>query len=528
MIAPLLLAAFLGGPMDEPRPADPDVEAHLRYLANDRLEGREAGTPGYDLAADYVADTFRALGLEPGAPGWRQRIGLRRRALLEGGVEAALSTPAGDIPLVNGEDFAIDAGHVAEERIEAPLVFVGWGIRAPELGHDDYAGLDVTGKLVVLLEGAPADFPPALRAHYSWIDQKDAMAAGAGAVGLLTLKSPAREAVSPWERTRLNRPLPALSWIGPDGQAPEGRTGVTGTLGPEAARRLLAAAGRDVDAVIRATEAGDGVGFDLGSLFHMTRRSAHSTVWSDNVVGLIRGADPERAGEYVLITAHLDHVGVGRPVDGDAIYNGAVDNAVGVAVMLNLARRLAEDPPARSVLLLATTAEEKGLLGAEYFARHPTVPLDRIAAVVNIDGMPAFYDFSDIVALGAEHSDLGAISERAAASVGAVHGPDPVPERGNLALSDQYPFLRAGIPVLFPLPGRAPGRDGADAIAIWDAFMARRYHQPSDDMSQPWRWDVLDRWSAYLEGVVRGAGDAPERPRWREGDPVGRLFAPDR
>lgn len=525
----LAVVVFLALSAQAPAPVPSgDIEAHLRFLADDELEGREAGTRGYDLAADYVTETFEALGLIPGAPRFRQPVTLQRRVLAPNGVTASLTLPEGDVALINGLDFAIDAGHVPYERIEAPLVFVGWGIHAPQLGHDDYAGLNVAGKIVVLLERAPPSFPPALRAHFSWIDQKDEMAAVAGAVGLLTVKSPAREAVSPWERARLNRPLPALSWLGAGGQSDKRRTGITGTLSPEMARRLLSADGRDADALIAEIEAGRQDQFDLDAVFRMTRRSEFSQVVSDNVIGVIPGADPALADEFVVVTAHLDHVGIGRPVNGDKIYNGAADNAVGVAVMLDVARRLRASTPARSVLFLATTAEEKGLLGAEYFVRHPTIPLDQIVSVINIDGMPAFYDFVDIVALGAEHSDLGAISEAAAARVGAVHGPDPTPERGNLALSDQYPFLKEGIPVLFPLPGRAVGRDGENAEAIWSDFMGTRYHQPSDDLNQPWRWDVLERWSTYITGVVHGAANAESRPSWRKGDPLGRLSAPNR
>lgn len=220
-------------------------------------------------------------------------------------------------------------------------------------------------------------------------------------------------------------------------------------------------------------------------------------------------------------------MGLGPEVKGDRIYNGAVDNAGGVAVMLEVARALRDGPaPRRSILFIATAGEERGLLGSDYYATYPTVPLGRVAAAISVDGLMAFHDFGGIVALGADHSTLGEISARAARDVGAVHVPDPIADRGNLALSDQYPFLRHGVPVLFPNPARGQPRSGPDGIAEWDAYEADAYHQPSDDMSLPLRWDVAARWAEYVRGVIAGAADAGQRPTWYAGDPLADAFAP--
>lgn len=214
-------------------------------------------------------------------------------------------------------------------------------------------------------------------------------------------------------------------------------------------------------------------------------------------------------------------------MNGDAIYNGAVDNAGGVATILEVARAISSSGRTkRSILFLATTGEEKGLIGSDYFVAHPTVPLQNIVAAISVDGLMAFHDFGGIVALGAGHSTLGAFSLAAARTIGAVHVPDPIPERGNLALSDQYPFLRAGIPVLFPNPARGLSRDGRDDTAAWDEYETRHYHQPSDDMRLPLRWDVAERWGRYIDALVRGAANAPERPLWYEADLLAAVFAP--
>jgi hypothetical protein len=529
LIAVAALTASTGAGLaqsDRSRIGAPAVEAHTRFLAHDLLEGREAGTRGYDLAAAYVAAQFAALGLTPGGDrgGWFQPVPLRKRILAS--VAIAIRSARGTEILANGVDVAVDAGVTSlNDTVQAPLVFVGWGITAPADGHDNYAGQDVRGKAVVMLEGAPPSLPGALRAHYGWVDQKAAMATARGAVAILTVKTPAREAVSPWERARVNRPRPAMSWVARDGTV-GARFGIPAiTLGPDAGRRLFASTGRNLDAIMARSERDRVDGFDLGSTLDFDRTSRHDDVRSANVLALLPGSDARLRNEYVFVTAHLDHVGIGPAIDGDSIYNGAADNAGGVAVMLEIARAMTtRRPPRRSIVFMATTAEEKGLLGATYYTEYPTIPLDRVAAVVNTDGLMAFYDFSEIVALGAGHSTLGRISAKSAARIGAIEVPDPIPERGNLALSDQYPFMRAGIPVLFPLPGRGVGRDGSDGEGAWRAFMDRRYHQPSDDMAQPWRWDVAARWGDYLLDLTSRIADDSERPRWRAGDPLGRIF----
>jgi hypothetical protein len=514
---------------DEQKVSKHAIRAHTAFLADDVLGGREAGTKGYDIAAAYVAAQLASYGLEP-APDQKnfyQQVPLRRRTLQPDGVQFEMLTKSGKMEFRNGEQIAVDASTYArEEVIEAELVFAGWGITAPALRHNDYAGLNVKGKAVVLLEGAPASFPGALRAHYSWFQEKERMAAEAGAIAMLTLKSPEREKFVPWERTRQARPLPQLGWVDPTRAPEETKIKAAVTLGPAAAKTLFAQAKRDIDRIYRQSTSSPPRGFALPVSMRLSRKSAHEDTSTANVIGVLPGTDPVLKNEYVVIASHLDSW-AGPLTGDDVIYNGAVDNAGGIATMLEAARLLSASGGAkRSVIFFATAAEEKGLLGSDYFVAHPTVPLEKIVAAISVDGLMAFHDFGAIVALGADHSTLGEISLAAARSIDAVHTPDPIPGRGNLALSDQYPFLRVGIPVLFPNPGRGQSRDGTEDVAAWDEYESRHYHQPSDDMKLPLDWDVAQRWGQYIYEVVAGAANAQRRPLWYEGDELAAVFAP--
>ena len=261
------------------------------------------------------------------------------------------------------------------------------------------------------------------------------MAAAAGAAAIITIKSPARERFSPWDMARQFRPLPAVHWHAEQrNQPPPVRATVS--LSPAIAARLFKASGLDLGQLYRDAESRPLEGRAFDAAIRISRTSRHDDIQSPNVVGMIPGTDASLKDEYILVLAHLDHVGIGKPVDGDAIYNGAIDNAGGVAVMLEAARALKARGTRRSIIFVATTGEEKGLVGADYYAAFPTVPLAQIVAAVSVDGLMAWHDFTDIVSLGADHSNLGEASAAAAKSIGARHVPDPIPERGNLALSD--------------------------------------------------------------------------------------------
>jgi hypothetical protein len=363
------------------------IEADLRFLADDLLEGRAAGTRGYDIAAHYVAAEYRRLGLEPGGDegSYFQTVPLIEAQRVPGAAELVLEGVAENAGRSERFEFQTDFlpgvnFNANTHALEAPLVFVGQGVTAPEFEHDDFRGLDVRGKVVVVLGGAPERFPNDERAYYSSGIVKNAGFVERGAVGVITLGDPERESKSPWARGARNWLVPAMRLRGPEGEAVDSFPELTATaaMGTHVAERLFAGAQMSAEEVFARLERGELVGFELPWRVRMAGQTRQQQVDSVNVVGRLPGSDPQLADEHVVLTAHLDHVGIGAPVDGDNIYNGAFDNALGSAILMEAARQAMAAPrPKRSQLFIALTAEEKGLLGAEYFARWPTVPKGR-------------------------------------------------------------------------------------------------------------------------------------------------------
>lgn len=503
------------------------LTAHMRFLADDHLEGRATGARGHELAALYVAAQFEALGLEPAgdAGTYYQQVPLMSAGVR--GERCRLSWRGaghGETLRYERDFIPTPSFHRDVNDVEAELVFVGYGIRAPELGHDDYAGADVKGKLVVVLSSAPRGFPNDQRAHYGQPLLKAQAAAARGAVGLLLLRQPDAERVLPWERLTHYARMPSMRWLDEHGRpadAPE-ELRASAALAPAAGERLLAAVGRNIDDVVAEAQTG-GRGFAFGIKVRLHVESHRAELRSPNVVALRRGSDPDLAGEAVVLSAHLDHVGLGDPEHGDAIHNGAYDNASGVAGLLELARLSAlAPPPRRSLLFLAVTGEERGLLGSDYYARHPTVP--RLVADFNLDMITMFGPVSDVLAYGAEHSSLGADVERAARELGLELAPDPFPEQSLFVRSDHYSFVRQGIPAVSPFPGLKRVDPGVDGKAEMLAWVKGTYHTPRDDMSQ--RFDaaagarVVD--VTYL--AARAVAQADDAPRWNDGDFFGDTF----
>ncbi len=510
--------------------ARPDaVRAHVKFLADDRLQGREAGSPGYDIAAAYVAAQFEALGLKPagGAGGYLQPTPLSADRVANEGRITLRPNAGGRVPLVFGVDYFPYANPSrARLRLDAPLAFAGFGIVAADRGRDDYEGLDVRGKIVVALRGAPKGWQSEERAYYASARLKRAEAAKRGAVGFLTVYTPTTDRIYGFQRAKLGWNALSMTWVGPDGAPFEvgPSAPAAATISLEGAKKLFAGAPTPLDAILRAAEAENGAPprFDLPMRARIEVDTIHARVNSANVAGLIEGADPRLKNEVVVLSAHLDHIGVLKGVRGDAINNGAMDNAAGVATLLEAARGFAESaiPPKRSILFLALTAEEKGLVGAEYFARNPTVPRESIIANVNLDMPILTYEFTDVVAFGAERSDLGAIVKGAAARLGVALSPDPTPDEGTFTRSDHFRFVEQGVPSIMLVTGDANG--GADAKRL---FRAERYHRPGDDLSQPIRYDVAAKFARLNYEIARDIADAPRRPAWRAGDFFATLFS---
>jgi Zn-dependent M28 family amino/carboxypeptidase len=507
------------------------IRAHLEFLADDLLEGRESGTRGYDIAASYVAAQFKLAGLEPaGRRGFFDPVPLRRSVLHPGSVSLQVRTGDRVRTFTDAEHFAArPSAHEAEQNVEADCVFAGYGIVAPELRHDDYAGLDVRGKLVVVLGGPAPGFPSEVAAHLTATDEQRARAAERGALGLLIVYTPALEARWPFAKLPEIYAQPQIEWIDPAVRQGSPPLRVSGLVDPTAAAALFEGAPRDFQKVMREARKRPPKGFPLRARATFSRSSRHSDTTSANVVALLPGSDPVLADEVIVFTSHLDHVGIGVPRDGDAIYNGALDNAVGIATMIEIARALksARTPLRRSVMFVATTAEEKGLIGTDYFARNPPLPRERLVGVINLDGAMPFFDLVDVIGYGADSSTLGRSLERAAESLGITVSPDPAPEQAYFTRSDHYPFVRQGIPGVYLIAGDKPAPDAPDPAEISRQWAARHLHQPSDDLDQdrPFHDGHLEKWAQlYLRWVVETA-NAPERPLWYAKDFFGDRYA---
>ncbi|MDH5311297.1 MAG: M28 family peptidase, partial [Gammaproteobacteria bacterium] len=368
------------------------IEAHLLYLADDERMGRMTGTAAYDEAAAYVAGHFEAIGLEPaGDDGWYQQVPMLARRIDVDSAAVVYHQDGGDNRLRWKEDFVMDGdGARPETEIRSEVVFAGFGIHAPDLGYSDYEGVDVDGKVLAIFGGAPSNFPHNERAYYSSGLTKAQEAVARGAVGIISLRSRVDQKRYTWKRLSENAGIrPGMSWVNLTGRVAnyfpelEGRA----ILNEPAAEDLFRTAPISYEQALDAADAGTPLSTPLGYEITLAQRTEHETIESPNVVGVLRGSDPELAGEYVVYSAHLDHVGTGVPVNGDSIYNGMYDNAMGVALLIEAARAFAAMPerPRRSILFVAVTGEERGLVGSDYYAHYPTVPSDAMIANVNLD-----------------------------------------------------------------------------------------------------------------------------------------------
>jgi hypothetical protein len=508
-----------------------NLEGHLAYLADDARQGRMTGTDGYDEAAAYVAAEFEALGLEPaGDEGWYQQVPMLGRRLDVESARVTLHRDSGDAELEWKEDFVMGGDEVRDETsVTAEVVFAGFGVHAPEMNYSDYDGIDVRGKIVAVFGGAPDRFGHNERAFYSSGRTKAEEMVKRGAVGRIGLRSRTDQKRVPWERLTLNAGiLQGMSWVNLSGEVTDFHPEIEGdaVFSVPTAEDLFAGAPIGFEDALDAADAGRPLSTPLGIEVTLSQETAHEQVTSPNVIGLIRGSDAALKDEYVVFSAHLDHVGIGAPVNGDDIYNGFYDNAMGVALLLEAARAFSAmpEPPRRSILFIALTGEERGLLGSDYFAHYPTVPSDGLIANVNLDMPLLLFPLADVIAFGAEHSTLQDLIEPAVAAEELALTPDPVPEEVLFIRSDQYSFVRQGIPSVFLVPGfrsRDPDIDGA---AAFREHLATHYHRPSDDSTRPVDWESALRFARANVRIGAAIADAAKRPAWNEGDFFGTRF----
>lgn len=510
------------------------IYTHLAYLADDKLEGRLTGEPGYDLAAQYVAEQFEAIGMEPGGDeGWYQQVPFVSYMLDTENNSVIAHRDAGDVIYEYREHYGASGDKVrSENSVRAEVVYVGFGVHAPEHGYSDYDGVDVNGKIVALFGNAPSTLPGDERAYFASSRTKAAEMVKRGAVGAIVLRSQRSVDAFPWERAKKVMGLkPAMAWTSPTGAASDYFPEIEGSvmLSVPTAQDFFAGTPISFDDARAATEADTPASTPLGVEVTLQRKTTHERFESPNVIGIVRGTDPELADEYVVFTGHLDHTGIGVPVEGsdDKIYNGAYDNAIGIAMLIEAARALQANPPRRSVMFIALTGEERGLLGSDYFAHYPTVPADSLVANVNLD-MPLFlFPIAELVDFGAAHSSLKGPMTAAAEAEGFALVPDPMPEENLFIRSDQYSFVRQGIPASYLDTGFGSTDPDVDGEALVRDHIKNHYHKPSDDLSRPIHWDSAVRFTRANVRVGFAVANADTRPTWNEGDFFGDKFARD-
>lgn len=486
-----------------------NIRAHVEFLADDLLEGRYTGKRGYDIAARYVATQYKLLGLEPAGDDGRylQDVSFRRAVPVDGSASLAINgkSRALDIPA----DLAISGSFYKQEQsVAADLVFVGNGVSAPEFGYDDYAGVDVDGDIVVMMRyGSAPALPDSERAHFSATSVRLQTAVEKGAKGVIFLYRPEfRERVS-WDYISGSISRGDLNWVNPDGTVPEAypELNLVARASYDLAGELLATGG-DMEDLLARLDEGTPVSFEMPARLEATSVTEWEEFSSPNVAAVLPGSDPEKRDEYVLFSGHLDAVGMVTDEDAkDQVRNGAYDNATGIGIMLEVARVFArmEERPDRSILFLAVTGEEQGLLGSEYWAANPTVPIDKVSANVNLDMPVLTFPLADVIAYGAEHSEMEQIVREQSATQNLELSPDPWPEQRIFTRSDQYSFVKAGVPAVFLVPGWTSLDPDIDGEKKMREFEDKHYHKPSDDLERAFDKDSAQRFAAanFLIGL---------------------------
>jgi len=509
--------------------------AHVQVLADDALEGRNAGTPGYDKAVDYVEGQFKAIGLKPaGTSGFRQPVKFENRQLVAERSQLTLVRNDKEEPLVIGQDATLNARGELNGSKEAGMVFVGYGLSIPDAGWDDLAGQNLRGKIAVYVNA----FPPVkvsdnVRSHANTADERWAAAKRAGAIGIATIPVPAADTAPARGGAagggggggggRGGVPAPVVALADRDVQNLSGQV-LALAFTQAGAAKLLAGSSHtpaEIGQLVR-----DGQALPRFALPGTLKAQAAVTreVWeASNVAGLFEGSDPALRSEVVVMTAHLDHVGVGRAVNGDAIFNGAMDDASGVASMIEIARLLKASKAStkRSILFVAVTAEEKGLLGSRYFAAHPTVPFEKIVGDINLDMFLPLFPLKVIEVQGLAESSLGESVRAAAKSLGVEVQTDREPAQNRFIRSDQYSFIRRGVPALAFKFGYEFGSPEEKIRLDW---VANRYHQPSDDVTQPVNLEAAALFNRVIRTLLQRVADDTARPSWNA-DSFFRRFA---
>jgi Zn-dependent M28 family amino/carboxypeptidase len=486
---------------------------YVKALAADDMEGRETGSAGLRKAQEYVVEQLKRAGLEPmGTKGFYQPVQFVSRQIVEKDSSLALVHGEQVEPLTLGDDAIFSTRIELAPTLEAPLVFAGYGLTVPELGFNDLADLDVRDKVVVIFGGAPAEIPGALASHYQTAGERWKALRRAGARGVITILNPAAMDI-PWSRISANRAHPSMALKGAEFDETSGQD-LAVIFNPERAQKLFEGSGHTLSELVGLVKERKPLPrFPLALSVRARTTVNKKELESANLVAEFPGSDAKLKSEYVVLSAHLDHLGIGEPINGDRIYNGAMDNASGSAVLLDLVGSLRKTArPKRSLLFVFVTGEEKGLLGSRYFTAHPTVKPGSMIANINIDMFLPIVPLKVLTVYGLGESDLGDMAREAAQKLGVQVQADPEPQRNAFIRSDQYNFIRHGVPAVAMGVGFEKGSPEQETFKNW---LTQRYHAPSDDLDQPVDLAAAGKYEEIVRALMMRAADDPGRPLWK-------------
>ncbi len=487
---------------------------HVKFLADDSLEGRDTGSDGLRKAESYAVEQLQKAGLDPaGTTGFFQPIRFNQFQIDEAKSSLTLINNGQSTPISFVDDAFISTRLTrASTAGTGSLVFIGYGLKIPEKNLDELSGLDLKGKIVVYLAGSPSDVPSALASHYQTVAERWKSLRAAGAVGLIAIANPASMDI-PWSRISMNRNHPSMDLADPEFNEVAGLKFAV-SYNPASAEALFAGSGHTfAELAALGKDRKPLPHFPLKTSLHVKATVVVTPVESANIVAKLPGSDPDLKNEFVVLSAHIDHVGIGAPINGDTIYNGAMDDGSGTALVLDVAADFKAHPEKlqRSILFVLVTAEEKGLLGSKYFAAHPTVPAKSIVADINVDMFLPIVPLKVLAILGLDESDLGARAAAVTKSFGVSPQPDPEPLRNIFIRSDQYSFIKKGVPSIMMDVSYVPGSPEQKIFKDW---LTTRYHAPSDDVNQPVELQAAALYEEITRRLLVDTANASARPQW--------------
>src|SRR5215467_6284808 len=488
---------------------------YVKVLADDNMEGRDTGSEGLKRAEAFIVDELKADGLQPaGTDGYYQPVKLIARRTLENDSSLALFHDGKSERLSFEKDAYFSNRFSQAPKVDAPLVFLGWGLDIPEKRYSDLQGADLKGKVaVVLYGGSPSEIPGPLSAHYNDIKQRWAALKKAGAIVIIAILNPHSMDI-PWERLKMLRTQVGMALADETLDDTAGiELGVA--FNPASADKLFAGSGHTFQEISDLAKARKPLPrFPLKVEIRARAKMDVQHLESSNVVAKLEGSDPKLRNDYVVMSAHIDHLGIGEPINGDKIYNGAMDNGSGSAMLLDFARSFKENLPTfkRSVILLWITGEEKGLLGSRYFAEYPTVPASSIVANINTDMFLPIIPLQVVTVYGISESDLGEWAANMAKQHGIEAQGDPKPQRNSFIRSDQYNFIRKGVPAVAMAVGCKLDTPQQKVIDEW---LQNHYHAPSDDTHQPVNLETAGKFEGLVWDLLAFTANSEKTPEWK-------------